>query len=143
MKFPGESSGLILPPSKWNVSEVATMAYGYGLNATVLQLADAYAMLANKGVKVPLSLYKLEEQPQGEQMIDPQIAEQVLLMMETATLPGGTATRATVPGYRVAGKTVLRINCVPTVKVIRPMNTVLYLPAWHQSVTHGSLWWWW
>src|SRR5690606_41829107 len=44
VKFPGESSGLILPPSKWNVSEVATMAYGYGLNATVLQLADAYAM---------------------------------------------------------------------------------------------------
>ncbi len=63
VKFPGESAGLILPPSKWNVSEVATMSYGYGLNATVLQLADAYAMLANKGVKMPLSLYKLEEQP--------------------------------------------------------------------------------
>ena len=105
VKFPGESAGLILPPSKWNVSEVATMSYGYGLNATVLQLADAYAMLANKGVKVPLSLYKLEEQPKGEQMIDPKIADQILLMMETATLPGGTATRATVPGYRVAGKT--------------------------------------
>ncbi len=42
------------------------MAYGYGLNATVLQLADAYAMIANKGVKMPLSLYKLEEKPKGE-----------------------------------------------------------------------------
>ena len=105
VKFPGESPGLILPPSKWNVSEVATMSYGYGLNATVLQLADAYAMLANKGVKVPLSLYKLDGKPKGEQMIDPKIADQVLLMMETATLPGGTATRATIPGYRVAGKT--------------------------------------
>lgn len=105
VKFPGESPGLILPPSKWNVSEVATMAYGYGLNATVLQLADAYAMLANKGKKVPLSLYKLTDTPKGEQMIDPKIADQVLLMMETATLPGGTATRATIPGYRVAGKT--------------------------------------
>lgn len=105
VKFPGESPGLILPPSKWNVSEVATMAYGYGLNATVLQLADAYAMLANKGKKVPLSLYKLADTPKGEQMIDPKIADQVLLMMETATLPGGTATRATIPGYRVAGKT--------------------------------------
>lgn len=105
VKFPGESPGLILPPSKWNVSEVATMSYGYGLNATVLQMADAYAMLANKGVKVPLSLYKLEGEPKGEQMIDPKIADQVLLMMETATLPGGTATRATIPGYRVAGKT--------------------------------------
>ena len=105
VKFPGESVGLILPPSKWNVSEVGTMAYGYGLNATVLQIADAYAMLANKGVKVPLSLYKLEQLPKGEQIIDAKIADQVLLMMETATLPGGTATRATIPGYRVAGKT--------------------------------------
>lgn len=105
VKFPGESPGLILPPSKWNISEVATMSYGYGLNATVLQLADAYAMLANKGKKVPLSLYKLDKAPQGEQMIDPKIADQVLLMMETATLPGGTATRAQIPGYRVAGKT--------------------------------------
>ena len=105
VKFPGESPGLILPPSKWNVSEVATMAYGYGLNATVLQLADAYAMLANKGVKVPLSLYKLEQMPKGEQILDGKIADQVLLMMETATMQGGTATRAAIPGYRVAGKT--------------------------------------
>ena len=105
VKFPGESPGLILPPGKWNVSEVATMSYGYGLNATVLQMADAYAMLANKGLKMPLSLYKLDKQPKGEQMIDPKIADQVLLMMEGATLPGGTATRAAIPGYRVAGKT--------------------------------------
>ena len=105
VKFPGESAGLILPPSKWNVSEVATMSYGYGLNATMLQLVDAYAMLANKGVKVPLSLYKLEGEPEGKQMVEDKIANQVLLMMEGATLPGGTATRAAIPGYRVAGKT--------------------------------------
>ena len=105
VKFPGESPGLILPPSKWNVSEVATMSYGYGLNATVLQMVDAYAMLANQGLKMPLSLYKLDEQPKGEQMIDAKIAGQVLLMMEAATMPGGTATRATIPGYRVGGKT--------------------------------------
>ncbi len=105
VKFPGESAGLILPPSKWNVSEVGTMAYGYGLNATVLQIADAYAMIANKGVKVPLSLYKLEQPPKGEQIIDAKIAEQVLLMMEAVTLPGGTAQQANIPGYRVAGKT--------------------------------------
>ena len=105
VKFPGESAGLILPKSKWNVSEVATMAYGYGLNATVLQLADAYAMIANKGKKMPLSLYKLDEEPQGEQIIDPKIADEVLLMMEAVTLPGGTAKQANIPGYRVAGKT--------------------------------------
>lgn len=105
VKFPGESSGMVLPPSKWNVSEVATMAYGYGINATVLQMVDTYAMLANHGVKVPLSLYKLEEPPKGQQMIDPKIADQVLLMMEAVTLPGGTARQANIPGYRVAGKT--------------------------------------
>ena len=105
VKFPGESAGLILPPSKWNVSEVATMSYGYSLNATVLQMVDAYAMLANKGKKLPLSLYKLEDEPKGEQMIDPKIADQVLLMMEAVTLPGGTARQANIPGYRVAGKT--------------------------------------
>lgn len=105
VKFPGESSGLVLPPSKWNVSEVATMAYGYGINATVLQMVDAYAMLANHGVKVPLSLYKLEEPPKGQQMIPAKIADQVLLMMEAVTLPGGTARQANIPGYRVAGKT--------------------------------------
>ncbi|QFS18436.1 penicillin-binding protein PBP3 [Acinetobacter indicus] len=104
VKFPGESAGLILPPSKWNVSEVATMSYGYGLNATVLQLVDAYAMIANQGKKLPLSLYKLEGEVQGEQILDPKIAEQVLLMMEAVTLPGGTARQANIPGYRVAGK---------------------------------------
>lgn len=105
VKFPGESAGLILPKNKWNVSEVATMSYGYSLNATVLQLADAYAMIANKGQRVPLSLYKLNAPPKAEQMIDPKIAEQVLLMMEAVTLPGGTARQANIPGYRVAGKT--------------------------------------
>lgn len=105
VKFPGESAGLILPPSKWNVSEVATMSYGYGLNATVLQLVDAYAMIANQGKKLPLSLYKLEGEVQGEQILDPKIAEQLLLMMEAVTLPGGTARQANIPGYRVAGKT--------------------------------------
>lgn len=105
VKFPGESAGLILPPSKWNVSEVATMSYGYSINATVLQLVDAYAMLANNGIKVPLSLYKLDSEPQGTQILDPKIAQQVLLMMETVTLPGGTARQANIPGYRVAGKT--------------------------------------
>lgn len=105
VKFPGESAGLILPPKKWNVSEVATMSYGYSLNATVLQLVDAYGMLANKGVKVPLSLYKLDGEPKGEQILDAKIADQVLLMMEAVTLPGGTARQANIPGYRVAGKT--------------------------------------
>ncbi len=105
VKFPGESGGLILPPSKWNVSEVGTMAYGYGINATMLQLAQGYAMLANHGVQHPLSLYKLEDEPKGEQVVQAKIADQVLLMLEQVTMPGGTAKQAVIPGYRVGGKT--------------------------------------
>ncbi len=52
MKFPGESAGLVLPVSKLNSSQIGTMAYGYGLNATILQLAQGYAMLANHGVEM-------------------------------------------------------------------------------------------
>lgn len=103
--FPGESGGLILPSKLWNVSEVATMAYGYGLNATVLQLAQAYATLANGGLHHPLSLKKQDKPDAGEQLIEPKIAHEVLSMMEGVTQPGGTATQAAIPGYRVAGKT--------------------------------------
>ena len=103
--FPGESAGLILPKKYWNVSEIGTMAYGYGLNATVLQMSQGYDMLANHGLEMPLSLYKLDHAPQGKQVLDPKIADEVLLMMEQVTQPGGTAPQAQIPGYRVGGKT--------------------------------------
>ncbi|WP_034279908.1 peptidoglycan D,D-transpeptidase FtsI family protein [Alkanindiges illinoisensis] len=103
--FPGEAAGLILPSKLWNVSEVATMSYGYSLNATALQVAHAYATLANNGVAHPLTLKKLDKVPAGEQLIDPKITQEVLSMMEGVIQPGGTATRAAIPGYRVAGKT--------------------------------------
>ncbi|XID75142.1 peptidoglycan D,D-transpeptidase FtsI family protein [Alkanindiges sp. WGS2144] len=105
VNFPGESPGLILPSSKWKISEVGTMSYGYSLNATAMQVAQAYATVANHGIFHPLSLKKLEQVPKGEQLIDPKIANEVLSMMEGVVEPGGTATRAQIPGYRVAGKT--------------------------------------
>ncbi len=103
--FPGESAGLMLPPSKWNVSEVATMSYGYGINATALQLVHSYAMIANHGVEVPLTLYKVTEPPKGQQAVAPEFADTVLHMLEGVTQPGGTARQAVIPGYRVGGKT--------------------------------------
>ena len=103
--FPGESSGLILPSKLWNISEVATMSYGYSLNATAMQVAQAYTVIANHGKFHALSLKKLEKAPLGEQLVDAKIADEVLAMMEGVVEPGGTATRAQVPGYRVAGKT--------------------------------------
>ncbi|MEQ1103415.1 penicillin-binding protein PBP3 [Acinetobacter ursingii] len=105
VKFPGESSGLLLPANRLNPSQLGTMAYGYGLNATILQVAQGYAMLANHGMKMPLSLHKLDEVPKGEQVLSPKIADEVLLMLEQVTMPGGTARQANIPGYRVGGKT--------------------------------------
>ncbi len=105
------------------------MAYGYGLNATILQLAQGYAMLANHGVKMPLSLHKLDQAPKGEQVLAPKIADQVLLMLEQVTMPGGTAKQANIPVIALVVKQVQLINFVQTVKVIQIMNTVLYLQA--------------
>ncbi len=105
VKFPGESGGLIAPTDRLNSAQIGTMAYGYGLNATILQLAQGYAMLANHGVKNPLSLYKLDGQAKGEQVLEPKIADEVLLMLEQVTMPGGTAKQANIAGYRVGGKT--------------------------------------
>ncbi|MBJ9984067.1 penicillin-binding protein PBP3 [Acinetobacter sp. S40] len=105
VKFPGESGGLLLPANRLNPSQLGTMAYGYGLNATILQVAQGYAMLANHGMKMPLSLRKLDEAPKGEQVLSPKIADEVLLMLEQVTMPGGTARQANIPGYRVGGKT--------------------------------------
>lgn len=105
VRFPGESAGLILPQKYLNVSEIGTMAYGYGLNATVLQLAQGYAMLANHGKEIPLSLYKRDKPAEAKQVLEPKIADEIVSMLEQVTLPGGTARQAQIPGYRVGGKT--------------------------------------
>jgi cell division protein FtsI (penicillin-binding protein 3) len=105
LKFPGESSGLILPPNLWNIAEVATMSYGYAINATVIQLAQAYATLASGGIQHPVTLFKQDTPPTGVRVLDEQIARDVIGMMEGVTAQGGTAKQAAIAGYRVAGKT--------------------------------------
>ncbi|MBL4867492.1 MAG: penicillin-binding protein 2 [Pseudomonadales bacterium] len=108
--FPGESRGNLPIRHKWRDIETATLSYGYGLSVTAVQLAHAYSVLANKGIKKPLSLLKLEEltgnqELEGEAVLNPRYANQVVKMLETVVTPIGTAKRAAVPGYRVAGKT--------------------------------------
>ncbi len=102
--FPGEASGLLPPPSRWSGTSKQTMSYGYGLSATPLQIAHAYATLANHGRAVQPTLVK-GQQGKSEQVVSPQVADAVLRMMQTVTEPGGTATQAAIPGYHVAGKT--------------------------------------
>jgi cell division protein FtsI (penicillin-binding protein 3) len=103
--FPGEARGLVRPWDKWRPIEQATMSYGMGISVSLLQVARAYTIFTNEGQLLPLSLLKREAQPIGKPLISSGTAHEVTLMMEAAASPGGTAPRAQVPGYRVAGKT--------------------------------------
>jgi cell division protein FtsI (penicillin-binding protein 3) len=103
--FPGESSGKLQQHVKWRPIAVATMSYGYGLSVTALQLAQAYAILAGHGEKMPVSLLKLRQDPQAVQIMPRKVADEVVQMLHHVVLPGGTAHRARVKNYFVAGKT--------------------------------------
>jgi len=103
--YPAESSGYLPHYRDWVPVDQATLSYGYGVSASALQLAGAYAVLANDGVKLPLSLLKQERVPPGERVLDAGVANAVRHMLEGVTGPEGTAPEARVPGYRVAGKT--------------------------------------
>lgn len=102
--FPGESSAVLSAPNRWGPVEKATISYGYGLSVTPLQLAQAYGALANNGVMVDTTFIK-GGATNKHKAIDPAVSSQVLNMMEDVTKTGGTATRAAIKGYRVAGKT--------------------------------------
>ena len=103
--FPGESAGLLTHFSNWKPISQATLAYGYGVSVTALQLAQAYAAIGNGGRLNPVSLVALETPAESEQVIAPDTAAAVRKMLEEVVRPGGTGTKAAVAGYRVAGKT--------------------------------------
>ncbi|RNF84291.1 peptidoglycan D,D-transpeptidase FtsI family protein [Montanilutibacter psychrotolerans] len=102
--FPGESPGLLALPEKWSGTTKATMSYGYGLSATPLQIARAYAALANGGKLIAPTFVKGQHNP-PRQAIEPAVAAQMMRMMQTVTEKGGTAPQAAILGYHVAGKT--------------------------------------
>jgi cell division protein FtsI (penicillin-binding protein 3) len=105
--FPGESNGRLPHFSDWSQFEQATLSFGYGLSVTPLQLARAYAVLANDGVRLPVTLLrqKREAIPQGQRVMRASVARTVVKMLEAVVSRQGTAPLAAVPGYRVAGKT--------------------------------------
>lgn len=103
--FPGEASGRLRPVERWRPIEQATMAYGHGISVSLLQLARAYTMFARDGEMVPASLLKTDAPAAGTRVISVQTARQVRAMLELAVQPGGTAPRARIMGWRVAGKT--------------------------------------
>ena len=106
--FPGEQAGYLIHQSPWNPFALATLAFGYGISVTTLQLAQAYSVIGNHGTKVPITLLKggQKSNEKSEQVISPKVADEMLTMLE-AVIGGdeGTGGQARVQGYRVAGKT--------------------------------------
>ncbi len=102
--FPGESAGVLRNYRRWRPLEKATISYGYGISATPLQLAQAYATIANGGkLRQPTFIQGSNNPPIAA--IDPDVARSVAAMLETVTSAIGTGSRARVPNYRIAGKT--------------------------------------
>lgn len=103
--FPGESAGMLTHYNHWQEISQATLAYGYGISVTPLQLAQAYAAIGNDGILRPVSLVALDTPNEGERILSGDTSIAIRRMMEEVVRPGGTGTKASIAGYRVAGKT--------------------------------------
>jgi cell division protein FtsI (penicillin-binding protein 3) len=103
--FPGESAGVFTHYSNWKPIRIASLSYGYGLSVTPLQLAHAYATVGSGGIARPVSMLRIDSPVPGERVLDGRHARTLVGMLEAVVAPGGTGTRAAIPGYRVAGKT--------------------------------------
>lgn len=104
-RFPGAVTGRLRPWKSWRPIEQATMSYGYGLSASLFQIAHAYTAFAHDGEVVPVSLLKSTAPAVGVPVFTPEVASEVRKMMHMAAAPGGTAPLAQTVGYSVGGKT--------------------------------------
>jgi cell division protein FtsI (penicillin-binding protein 3) len=103
--FPGESAGVLNDPRHWRPVGQATLAYGYGLSVTALQLAQAYSVIAADGIRRPLSMLAQDDRRAGERVVSADTARALRAMLETVVSPIGTGQRASIANFRVAGKT--------------------------------------
>jgi cell division protein FtsI (penicillin-binding protein 3) len=105
--FPGEVSGNIIDLHALTVRPfvLATLSFGYAMSVTPLQLASAYATIANGGIKLPVTFIKSAEPNKKEQVISSKLAHDMLTMLRSILTTGGTGTRASIRGYTIAGKT--------------------------------------
>ncbi len=103
--FPGAVAGRLRPHKNWRPIEQATMSYGHGVSVSLIQLARAYTVFARDGDMVPLTMVRTDTPASGVKVIEPRTAMAVRRMLEMAAGPGGTAPKAQIAGYRVAGKT--------------------------------------
>ncbi len=105
IEFPGAATGRLRPYKTWRPIEQATMSYGYGLSASLLQLARSYTVFAGDGALLPVTLLKREQPAVGEPVLKPETARAVRHMLQMSAGPGGTAPKAQAIGYSVGGKT--------------------------------------
>ena len=103
--FPGVVSGRLRAYKTWRPIEQATMSYGYGLSASLFQLARAYSVFARDGELAPVTLLKSSQPASGVRVMDARHAHDVLNMLHMVTQSGGTAPKAQTMGYSVGGKT--------------------------------------
>jgi cell division protein FtsI (penicillin-binding protein 3) len=104
--FPGEREGILPDRPRWSPIEEVTLAFGYGLTATPMQLAQAYGIFANRGRSTPLSLLRADDfVDRSVPVISEDVAQEVLRVLEGVASDRGTASRARVPGFAVGGKT--------------------------------------
>lgn len=127
--FPGEATGYLPDLSNWRKLDRATLAYGYGLVTNALQLARAYSVIGSNGILRDLTFVKHDKPMPGRRVFNKDLMESVRGMMELTVLPAGTATRAAVQNYRVAGKT----------GTVKKANAGGYTEADYQSVFAGLI----
>ena len=102
--FPGTVTGRLRPYKSWRPVEQATMSYGYGLSASLFQIAHAYTAFAHDGSVIPISLLKTDTPAVGVQVFSPKTAAAVRNMLALVVGPGGTSPEAQAMGYSVGGK---------------------------------------
>lgn len=104
IQFPGAVSGRLRAWKTWKPIEQATMSYGYGLSASLFQMARSYTVFSNDGNVIPSTILKTTEPPVGVRVISKENAEAVLHMLRMAAGPGGTGQKAQAEGYTIGGK---------------------------------------
>jgi cell division protein FtsI/penicillin-binding protein 2 len=107
--FPGESQGIVLPADKWSGSTIGNVPIGQGIAVTPIQMASAYAAIANGGLWTRPHLVDrvgagLARPAARRRVVSPWIARELTAMLQNVVLDG-TGTLAQIPGYHVAGKT--------------------------------------
>jgi cell division protein FtsI (penicillin-binding protein 3) len=117
--LPGEERGLVLPRAKYSGSTMGNLPIGQGISVTPMQMATAYAAIANGGIlRSPHIVRELDGRPAatpvGHRVISPAVATQLRTMLEGVFAPGGTASEVSIPGYQLAGKTGTANKIDPT-----------------------------